>query len=180
MTESSPPSSPNPKKEFSFDLDERTKQTMIWSGVFYALASGIQDIATQLSYRFYGGVYGELAQFSRMYGMHIKTFSFEHLISAIIWGLVGGVIFGFILSKFYTKIQEINKTYLKSKLNTMFKLLFYPTVVGAILYLLIGGAMSFSIGFMPILVVFVGIVLGNFLYAKLLSTKIEKDYPPMV
>ncbi len=170
----------HPKKEFSFDLDERTKKTMIWSGAFYAIASGIENIASQSSWRFYGGVVGEWAKLSRMYGMHLRTFHFETLLTAIVWGIVGGAIFGFVLSKFYPQIQEINKKHLKGKLNTMFKLLFYPTLAGSVLYLLFGGALAFSIGFMPFLVVFAGTVVGHFVYAKLLTAKIEKDYPPIV
>jgi C4-dicarboxylate transporter len=168
------------KKEFSFDLDERTKKTMIWSGAFYALASAIENFASQSSWRFYGGIMGEWAQLSRMYGMHLRTFNFDYLLSAVIWGAISGVIFGFILSKFYPQIKEINKKHLKGKLNTMFKLLFYPTLLGSVVYIIIGGAFSFSIGFLPILVVFAGSIVGHFLYAKLLTAKIEKDYPPMV
>lgn len=161
----------NPGKEFSFDLDDRTKNTMIWSAVWYAVALGVEDLVHQAGYYFaWSGLY-------RAYGGVFGTFYAGSLVSSVIWGAVIGAAVGFVLSKFYPKIQEINKKHLKGKLDTMFKLLFYPSLVGAALALLFGGMLAFGWGGIYILFSVGGTVLGAFIYAKMLSAKIGKDYP---
>ncbi len=167
----------SPGKEFSFDLDDRTKNTMIWSAVWYAVALGIENVVQQMSYYFVGGTAG---YFYRAYGGLMGTFHLGSLVTNLIWGAVIGAVVGFVLSKFYPQIQDIVKKHLKGKLDTMFKLLFYPSLVGAAFALLFGGMFAFAVGAMFVLVNIGGSVLGAFVYAKMLSGKIGKDYPSPV
>ncbi len=168
---------PGPKKEFSFDLDERTKKTMIWSAVWYAVALGIENVVQQMSYYFVGGTAG---YFYRAYGGALDYFHAGSLFNDLLWGAVIGAVVGFVLSKFYSHIQDIVKKHLKGKLDTMFKLLFYPSLVGAAFALFFGGMFAFAVGAMFVLINIGGSVLGAFVYAKMLSGKIEKDYPSPV
>lgn len=158
----------------AFDLDPRTKLTIQWSAIWYAVGSVIEFIFGYMSIYFIGGFGGE---FLRAFGGFFETFPFGILIREIIVGAIIGAIAGFLISKFYPYIQKWNVQYLKGKLDTFFKLLFYPSLAGAIIGFLLSSAGSFAIGIMPIIVIFAGSVLGSFVYAKMLTTKVGAQYP---
>lgn len=158
----------------SFDLDPRTKLTIQWSAIWYAVGSVIEFVFGYMSIYFVGGIEGE---FLRAFGGFFETFPFGVLIREIIVGSIIGAIAGFVISKFYHYLQEWNVKYLKGKLDTFFKLLFYPSLAGAIIGFLLTSTASFAIGFMPIIIVFVGVVLSSFIYAKMLTKKVGAQYP---
>lgn len=166
------------KPAISFDFDSRTKLTVQWSAIWYGVGAIIQNVAAQLSIFFIGGLAGEI--FRSIGGNFFNTFSFPLLLKEAIWGVIIGAIAGFVLSKFYPKIQDLNRKYLKSKLNSMFKLLFYPSLVGALLGFLISTTAAFATGIMPLIIVAAGMIVSNFIYAKMLSKKIEGLYQPPV
>lgn len=173
------PAENKPQNSISFDLDERTKTTIIYSAIWAAVAAAIETFASQISYNFIGGAWGE---FARAFGDLTNTIQIRFIINQAIWGAIYGAVGGFILSKFYLKIQEINQKYLKSKLDSMFKLLFYPTLVGAAIgfSLTSGFSSAFGFGIGPSVIIFAGIVLSRYLYAKMLTTKITSLYPSPV
>lgn len=181
-TNSQQPTSPNPspmpetnKPKVSFDFDPRTKLTVQWSAIWYGVGAIITNVAAQISYYFIGGIAGEIM---RSFGGIFDTFSAEMLIKDVIWGVITGAIAGFILSKFYPQIQNINRKYLKNYLNTMFKLLFYPSLAGAVLGFLLSTTAAFATGIMPLIIIFAGVVVSSYVYAKMLSKKVEGQYPP--
>lgn len=170
------PSTPQPPAQGqkpSFDLDPRTKLTVQWSAIWYAVGSVIEFVFGYISIYFVGGMTGE---FLRAFGGFFETFPVGVLFREIIVGAIIGAIAGFVISKFYHYIQEWNIRYLKGKLDTFFKLLFYPSLAGAIIGFLLTSTASFAIGFMPIIIVFVGVVLSSFIYAKMLTKKVVAQY----
>lgn len=163
------------KPAISFDFDSRTKTTMQWSAIWYGVGAIIQNVASQLSILFMGGIAGEIF---RSFGGFFNTFSFPMLLNKVIWGVITGAVAGFVISKFYPQIQDLNRKYLKSKLNTLFKLLFYPSLIGAALGFLISSSVAFITGFMPLIIVTAGVIVSSFIYAKMLTKKIEGLYQP--
>jgi len=160
----------------TFTLDPRTIETIKWSAIWYAVARGIESIFAALSIYFMGGIAGELL---RAYGgSFFDSIQIKELIYDIIGGAISGAIGGFLLSRYYTKIKEINQKYLKSKLNTLFKLLFYPSAIGALIFLLLTGGIfgAFGMGMGPSLMIAAGIIISSFIYAKMLSKKIGEQY----
>lgn len=172
-----PAPAPGIKPKISFDFDSRTKLTVQWSAIWYGVGVVIENVATQLSIFFTGGIAGEIF---RSLGGIFETFSVQYLIKDMIWGVIIGAVAGFVLSKFYPQIQDLNRKYLKSKLNNMFKLLFYPSLVGAILGFLISTTAAFATGIMPLIIVAAGVIASSFIYAKMLSKKVEGLYQPPV
>lgn len=163
---------------FNFNLNPRDKETIKWSAIWNAAAGAIVYAANYASGYFIGGLGGEMMKLGRALGSpsYYNTFSVGDFIVAAFWGAVWGAIGGFILSRFYDTFKQWNVTYLKGKLNTLFKLLFYPTIVGALIGLFFGGIFSFAIGIMPILIVVIGEIVARFLYAKMLVKNVGNLY----
>lgn len=181
---SPPPAAPQPPPatgpslpKIPVDLDPRTIATMKWSAVWNAVGGAIVSVAGYLSFYFIGGLAGDIL---RTFGGVTQNFPIGELIKDILWGAVYGAIFGFLISKFYTQIQQWNRQYLKGWLNTFFKLLFYPSLVGSLLAFLMTSAAGFGIGFMPLIVILAGVLLKGFVYAKMMTKYVGQLYPPPV
>lgn len=157
----------------ALNLDPRTKLTIQWSAIWYAVGSVIEFILGYISIYFIGG----MGEFLGAFGGFFKFFPFGVLIREIIIGAIIGAIAGFLISKFYPYLQKWNVQYLKGKLDTFFKLLFYPSLAGAIIGFLLSSAGSFVLGIMPVIIIFAGSVLGSFVYAKMLTKKVGAQYP---
>ncbi len=149
-----------------FKLDQRTVETIKWSAAWSAVSSAIQTCAGYLSLYFIGGYYWGL----------VRQLVVRQLINDALWGAIIGAIIGLVLSKFYPQIQEINKKFLGGSLNTFFKLLFYPVVVGSLLGLFLTSAVSFVIGITPLLIVVAGAILGGYVYAKMMTKHVGSLY----
>lgn len=175
----STPSTSSIKPKISFDFDSRTKLTVQWSAIWYGVGAIIESFASQISFYFMGGLAGELMR-TFSFGAVFGNSFFPTLLKEAIWGVIIGAVVGFVLSKFYPQIQDLNRKYLKSKLNSMFKLLFYPSLVGAILGFLISTTAVFATGIMPLIIVAAGVIASSFIYAKMLSKKVEGLYQPPV
>lgn len=175
QTSPSSPQSTTPKFKIDFTLDPRTKLTVQWSAILFGAAELIKAIASYISQFFLGGIAGEIM---RSFGNIFGNVPVGMFIREVIWGVITGAIAGFILSKFYPFIQDWNRRYLKGRLNTMFKLLFYPALAGSILGFFLGSAFSFAFGIGSILVTTIGVIVADLLYAKILSAKIAGLYEP--
>lgn len=178
-----PPPAPSPAPppahpSFNFDLNQRDKETMKWSAIWNAAAATVVYVANYAGGFFIGGLSGEMIKLGRALGTpdYYSRFDISAFIVAAFWGAVWGAVGGFILSRFYDTFKQWNIRYLKGKLNTLFKLLFYPTLVGALIGLLIGGMFSFAIGIMPILILVAGEVAARFLYAKMMAKNVGNLY----
>jgi hypothetical protein len=139
----------------------------------YAAAEAIRLLVSTYGFYFGGGVFGQWANL-------MDLFPTSYLINRIIYGLIIGAITGFLLSKFYHYIQMWNVKYLKSKLNTFFKLLFYPSIIAYIVPVLLSflsAVYGLGLGF---LIMIAGDVLAGYLYAKVLTSKVGSMYPSPV
>gem|GEM_PF-6435260 len=176
-----PPSSPPPvpsgpsMPKIPLDLDPRTMATIKWSAIWNGVGGAIKAVAGYLSFFFIGGLAGDLI---RTFGGVTNNFPVGKLIQNVLWGAIYGAVFGFLISKFYPQIQQWNRQYLKGWLNTFFKLLFYPSLVGSVLAYFMMSVSGFGIGFMPLLVILAGMLVSSFLYAKMMTKYVGPLYPP--
>lgn len=147
-----------PPSDTHWSLDPRTIEFMKWGAIWNAVAGAIDAIVSWIASAWLVG---------RVYGSYTaSSFGFGGVISNVIWAAIYGAIGGFILAKYYPFFMSLQKKYLKNTLNTLFKLLFWPTVVGAFVSLLIASPFALAVGFNGILLSIVGSVLARFVFAK--------------
>lgn len=173
-----PPPPPPPLQQAGpklMQLDFRAKETMKWSALWNAVSVFIEQIFSYISLFFVGGFLGGFMELGRAFNIR-PEFSVGNLITELFWGAVWGALGGFILSKFYSVFQEWNRKYLGGRLNTFFKLLFYPTAFGGLIALILSGALAFVIGILPLVITIAGVVFGRFIYAKMMTKIIGKLY----
>lgn len=168
---------PPRQQKFSFNLDSRTLASLKWSAVANAVSAAIGSVFNYASLFFIGGLAGK---FLGVFGGAVQNFNFEELIGDAIWGAIYGAVAGFLISKFYTQIQELNRNKLKGRLNTFFKLLFYPSVVVSVLAFFMTSVVSFAFGLLPFAIIFAGAILGSYAYAKIMVKYVGQMYPPPI
>lgn len=174
-----PPSSPPPPQlpKIPLDLDPRTFATMKWSAIWNAVGSIIESFAGFIAANFFIG--GFVGKITGLFGASmVRNFPFGSAIKQAVWGAVYGAVFGFLISKFYPKIQQWNRQYLKGRLNTFFKLLFYPSLIGSIIAFFLTSVAGFAVGFMFLIVILIGFVLSSYVYAKMMTKYVGPLYPP--
>ncbi|MDO8599728.1 MAG: hypothetical protein Q7S02_06505 [bacterium] len=172
-----------------FVFDTKTIQVIQWSAVASAVATAIDGVAgyfagriaakavvSKLTGAYLGGAYGDLVSTS-MARSGAYAFSARGFLISIIWGAVYGAIGGWALTKFFPVFLRWNQQFLKGKLDSFFKLLFYPTVVGAVLLALLGTVASFVTGFSAWLIMIVGLLVSRFVYAKIMDLKVGRLFP---
>lgn len=133
---------------------------MIWSAVYNAGATVAESIISNIA-------------FSALLGYSLSIVG--GVVNAAVNGAIIGAIMGYVLSQWYPQVLAINKKYLGNKFNTLFKLLFYPYLIGAALSLLTSMGFASIVGMAPLVAV-VGTVVTRYAYAKLLVGKIGKYY----
>lgn len=158
-------------EQHSLKLDHRAVETMKWSAISNGVAAIIGVIFQDLSIYFIGGVFGKMM---RTFGAMMNVFSFGQFLSAAIWGAIIGAGLGFALSKFYPRIQHFNKRYLNGKLDTFFKLLFYPWLVSSLLSFIMTSALG--LGLLPLLIILAGAVVSSYVYAKMMDKYVGHFY----
>lgn len=172
-----------------FVFDQKTIQTIQWSAVASAAVAVIDGVAgyaagrlvaraaiTKITGAYLGGAYDDLIN-EGMMRSGTYAFSTSQLVASIIWGAVYGAIGGWILAKFFPVFLRWNQRFLGGKLDTFFKLLFYPTIVAAILLSLLGAAASFVTGFSAWAVMIIGLLVSRFVYAKILDLRVGRLFP---
>jgi len=161
-------------------LDAKTKEIIIWSAVGYFCRELIIKLSLAIFAALFApsvGVYGYKLPVG-LGGFHLNFFSL------IISSLIFGAIFGVVLAKLYPQIQKINQTYFKGWFNTLYKLIFYPSVIGGLLALIFAGGFSFtffgtglgSYLFISAIISVVATIIGSYIYAKLMVSKVGKYY----
>jgi phosphotransferase system glucose/maltose/N-acetylglucosamine-specific IIC component len=184
-----PPSSAPPPQHPLFIFDPKTIQTIQWSAIANAVAAAIsgaaghvasrlavQTVVTNISGASLGGAYGDLLNAS-LARSGAYAFSVRQFVASIVWGAVYGAIGGWALAKFFPFFLRWNQQFLQGKLNSFFKLLFYPTIVAALLLAVLGTVASFLTGFSSWIVMIVGLLVSRFAYAKLMDAKVGHLYP---
>lgn len=142
-------------------FDQKTKDTVVWSAVYNAGAAAVEVVITNVA-------------FSVLLGYGISVVG--GVGSAVVNGAIIGAVVGYVLGAWYPKVVEINTKYLGNKFNTLFKVLFYPYLIGAVLAFLMSVGFASVFGLAP-LVALLGTVLTRYAYAKLLTAKVGQYYP---
>lgn len=165
-----PPFAPMPPANIATNFfDQKTKDIVTWSVIGYFAKSIIVTVGS--------AIVGSM--FYSQYGFNLNIGSM--VISSIIYG----AIFGIILAKFYGRVQEINRRYFGGWFNSLYRLIFYPSLIGGVIALLFAGGFSFSFfgntglgGYLFMSAVFsiVATIIGSFVYAKLMVSKVGKYF----
>ena len=134
---------------------------MIWSAVYNAGATVAESIISNIA-------------FSALLGYSLSIVG--GVVNAAMNGAIIGAIMGYVLSRWYPQVLEINRKYLGNKFNTLFKILFYPYLIGAALSLLTSMGFASVVGMAPLVAV-IGTVATRYAYAKLLTAKVGQYYP---
>lgn len=150
-------------------FDQKTKDTMVWSAVYNGGAAAAEAVITNIA--FSALLYGVPAMGGVVYGLSVIG-----VVNAAVKGVIVGAVIGYVLGAWYPKVMEINAKYLGNKFNTLFKVLFYPYLIGAVLTLISGMGLASIFGLAP-LVAAAGTVATRYAYAKLLTAKVGKYYP---
>lgn len=169
MTEestSSMPSTSSPK--VGFTLDAKTKETIKWSAIFYAGQRLVEGILSWIGFRFFAG--GLVGRFGRV----AYEFPVRGLVNDLIWGAISGAIFGFILAKYWSWFQNLNRKTVHAK--NYFKFIFIVNVVVSVVLTLLLSFTAFFIGALPLLFNLVGLILGAWIYAQGMSKKVGNLY----
>ena len=159
-------------------FDAKTVNTMKASAIWNAVAMAITSIASSLAvYYFARDVYSNLGIYGNMLGAYQpQLINFGSLVGSIIWGAIWGAVAGYIIAKFYPVFMDWQKRFIKNKLNTLFKLLFWPYLVGILISLLLGGLGYMYGGFSAWLIIIIGDVIAGFVYAKMMEKNVGKYY----
>ena len=138
------------KKDDYTKFDEKTIATIKASAIWNTVATLIMSVASMLaSYFFLKNIYNNMLG---SYGQYLSSYmdqiyrpqmiNFSILFSDIIWGAIGGAIAGYVIAKFYTVFVDWQKKFLGNKLNSFFKILFLPYLVGIFVSLVLAGGLS--------------------------------------
>ena len=170
-------------------FDEKTISTIKTSAIWSAIASLIMSLASMLtSYFFirniYSNIYGNMmGQYGQYFGGYMnqiaqpQMINFGVLISNVIGGAVGGAIAGWLIAKFYYVFVGWQKKYLGNKLNSFFKILFWPYVVGLAISLILAGTFSIIYsGFTAFIIIIVADLVAMYLYAMMMDKIVGKYY----
>ncbi|HEY4505022.1 MAG TPA: hypothetical protein VJI73_04605 [Candidatus Paceibacterota bacterium] len=157
-----PPLSPSPISSSDF-FDQKTKDTMQWYVIGSLIPFAIEGLALGIFFRLW-------------------------IWSDIFYHLFGYAIGAIIIAKLYPFFIDISRKYLGNFFNSLFKIIFYPVIIGAVLSAVTGGGFSSWIGtsfgfglggyfFTLSIVSIVANVLGGLIFAKFVVSKIGHYYP---
>jgi hypothetical protein len=166
-------------------FDEKTIATIKTSAIWSAVVAAIMCIASSLAtYYLFKNLYNSTLT---PYGQYLGTYmdqlykpqmiNMGNLLSSVIWGAVGGAIAGWIIAKFYPVFVGWQKKYLGNKLNSFFKILFWPYLVGVAISLILTGSLStvYS-GFTIFIIIAVADLVSIYLYAIMMEKTVGKYY----
>lgn len=171
----------NQQKSAYTKMDEKTIATIKASAIWNTVAAAIMSVASMLaSYFFVRNLYGNMmSQYGSYLGQNYspQLINVGVLINDIIWGIIGGAILGWVIAKFYPVFVGWQKKYLGNKLDSFFKILFWPYVVGFVISLVLTGALSvLNSGFTVLIIVLVADLISVYIYAKMMDKAVGKYY----
>lgn len=169
MPNATPPGAAVPTPKVDFSLDEKTKQTVLWSAILYAAQRVVQGVISWIGFRYFaGGLVGRLGGFGG-YALPLGS-----LVNGLIWGAVQGAIFGFVLAKYWGWFQNLNRKTIKA--TNYFKFLFIFNVVISVVLTLLLSFTAFFVGALPLVINLIGLILGAYIYAQGMSKKVGHLY----
>lgn len=149
------------------ELDQKTKDSIKWMAIYGGLASAAEGLANYFATSFF-------APFGELVG--VGGLPVNQIINSLISGAISGAIFGFVLSRYYAQIMEFNRKYLGNFFGSLFRLLFYPSVIAG-LFGLLGGGLAAAVGAgIFILVAFGATLVIRYFYAKMVVAKLGQYY----
>ena len=165
-------------------FDEKTIATMKASAIWSTVSSVITSVAGMVSsYYFVSSLYNN----SGPYGAYVNSYvgqvytpqliSVGGLITAVVWGIIGGAISGWVIAKYYHVFLGWQQKFTGNRLNSFFKILFWPYLVGFVLALILTGALSLAFsGFLALIITFVADIVAVYIYAKMMDKSVGKYY----
>ncbi len=166
-----------------FNFDQKTIETVKWSAIWNVVASIIISVVASVSaYLFIQSALSNFGVFGTMMGAGMARASFINvggIIRDVVLGAIFGAVGGFILAKFYEPLMNLQAKIIANNLNTLFKLLFWPRLIGAAIGTLLSiGAAGAFLGLAGLAINFVGSVAAYFLYAKMMEKNVGQYYRP--
>jgi len=166
-------------------FDEKTIATIKTSAIWSAVAAVIMYVASSLAtYFFVKNLYTSMmAPYSQYLGTYMdqiykpQMINVGVLLSSLLWGAIGGAIAGWVIAKFYPVFVGWQKKYLGDKLNSFFKILFWPYIVGIAISLILTGSLSTAYsGFTVFIIIVVADLVSIYLYAIMMDKTVGKYY----
>ena len=166
-------------------FDEKTIATIKASAIWNVVAALITSLASMLAtYFFVSSIYNNIAgQYGQYLGSYMnqitqpQMINFGILLSSVIYGAIGGAIAGWVIAKFYPVFVGWQKKYLGNKLNSFFKILFWPYLVGLAISLVLAGTFSIIYsGFTAFIIIIAADLIAMYLYAKMMDKTVGKYY----
>ena len=165
-------------------FDEKTIATMKAGAIWNAVSSVITSVAGSVSsYYFVSSLYNNIGPYGAYVNSYIgqvytpQLINIEGLITAIIWGIIAGAISGWVIAKYYNVFVRWQQRLTGNRLNSFFKILFWPYLAGFILALILTGALSLAFsGFLALIITFVADIIAVFIYAKMMDRAVGKYY----
>ncbi len=181
-TQQSQPKPSVPSNDYYTKFDEKTINTIKISAIWGGVSAVIMSIAGMLAvYYFTRSLYTNMmGQYLGNYmGQPIapRIFNLGVLLNSAIWGIIGGAVAGYIIAKFYPTFVGWQKKYVSNKLNTFFKILFWPYLVGLAISMVMSGALNMmNSGFNLFIIIVVADLISIYLYAKMMDKNVGKYY----
>ena len=120
------------------------------------------------------GSYGQYlgSYMDQAYGPQMINFGV--LLTDVIYGAIGGAIAGWVIAKFYPVFVDWQKKFLSNKLNSFFKILFWPYLVGLAISLVLSRVMYSN--FTVLIIIAVADLASIYIYAKMMDKTVGKYY----
>jgi hypothetical protein len=162
-------------------MDEKTIATIKASAIWNTVATVIMSVASMLaSYYFIRNLYGDMmSQYGSYLGQSYspQLINIGALVNDAILGIICGAIGGWVIAKFYPVFVGWQKKYLGGKLDSFFKILFWPYLVGFVISLVLSGALSVLYsGFTVLIIIAVADLASIYIYAKMMDKAVGKYY----
>ena len=179
QSQSTPPG--NPLGNFKMPaMNAKTTSIITQCVIFNVIGTAISSGGTFLAQFFVGGPLGVLNQYNYQFAAAIGS-SYSRfwlmtpgrLISDIFFSIVGGAVLGLAIAFYWNMIHQYAKQYSNGFLNSPFKILFFPTLIAALLSM----GMSVAVGFMASFIMFASAVIGRYVFAKGVNGVIQKNFP---
>lgn len=173
----------NQQKDYA-KMDGKTIDTIKTSAIWTAVSAAITSTAGMIaSYYFVKSLYTKMIGDYGYLGTYMgqlnrpQMIDLGSLIASVIYGAIGGAIAGWVIAKFYPVFVGWQKKYLNGKLNSFFKMMFWPSAVGFVISLVMTGALSMiSSSFMILVINVLAGVGASYLYAKMMDKAVGKYY----
>lgn len=162
---------PNPLADFKIPaMNEKTRGIIITVAVYNVIGTAISDGGRFVAQFFLGGAAGRFDQFSHAlyqtgYASGYSRFwlmSPSHFVSDLVYSAIGGAIMGYVASSWWLPLRQYANQFSGGRLNSPFKVLFYPTLAASLAGILQG----YLFGIIPTIIMIASSIAGRYVFAK--------------